>query len=121
LAVSEFVIGAYTTVREPDEILTSIHIPIIHGQVVAYEQFKIVERPTVGVAAVRLADKSVRVVVGAVGSLAQKFEGRAADIDPADIARRVEVIADLSGTERYKRHLTEVLARRALQRLDNLA
>jgi len=118
LSVAEFIVGPYTTVREGDEILTAIRVQIVPGRLVVYEQFKTLERPTVGVAAVGLDDRSVRVVVGAVGSVVEQFEGPRHDIDPAQIAQHVEVIADLGGSERYKRHLTEVSIRRALERIE---
>jgi len=117
VAVADFVVGPYTTVREEDEILTQVRIPIVPGQVAVYEQFKFQERPTVGVAAIRLEDGLVRVVVGAVGGVAEQFEGRLADLDPTEISRSVDVIADIGGPERYKRHLTEVLIRRAMERI----
>jgi carbon-monoxide dehydrogenase medium subunit len=113
--VADFVVGPYTTLREDDEILTDVLVPT--GRTVVYEQFKSSERPTLGVAAAREEDGSVLVVVGAVGGVAEVFDQTSTGLDPAGIARSVEVIPDLGGSERYKRHLTELYVRRALERL----
>lgn len=118
LTVEEFSIGPYTTALEDGEILASIHLPASPHPVV-YEKFQTMERPTVGVAAMASPDGSGMVVVGAAGPVPQKFEFRSRDkIDPGKIAGDVEIIPDLTGSERYKRHVTRMSIERALARIE---
>lgn len=115
LPVEEFAIGPYTTSLGDSEILTSISIPTVHGRI-AYAKHQTMERPTVGVAIAVSGDGATRVVVGAVGPAPQVFDADDPnDVDPADIAASVEVLPDLTGGERYKRHMTGVTVRRALE------
>jgi carbon-monoxide dehydrogenase medium subunit len=111
---AEFFLGPYWTVREPAELLVSITVPL-PAPVGVYVKFQTVERPTVAVAAVRRPDGTVRVVVGAVGDLptAADYADLGA-VDGDDLAARVEPVADLTGSERYKRHVTRVVVGRAV-------
>lgn len=115
--VSDFIVGPYTTVRHENELLTSIDIPLVERQIV-YEKFQTMERPTVGVAVAEEADGSRRVVVGAVGIRPEVFPiGPGGAIDSMEIASQMEVIPDLTGGERYKRHVTSRTIEAALRNL----
>lgn len=112
--IVDFLLGPYTTVRRPDEILTkfSIPLPAARGE---YLKFQISERPTVAVAAVRLPSGAARVVVGAVNDRPIVVEGSNwSDIDPAVVVARTDPVGDLAGSVEYKRHVTEVYVRRIL-------
>jgi carbon-monoxide dehydrogenase medium subunit len=120
LPVSEFVEGAFSTVREDEELLESIRIPkgVRAG---SYVRFQPAEYPTVSVAAVSDVAGS-RLVVGAVGERPEVFEAAdLRDLDPEDVAARVDVTEDLNGAEDYKRHVTAVHVRRAILRWQEVA
>jgi carbon-monoxide dehydrogenase medium subunit len=120
VSAAAFFLGPYWTAREPDELLTAVSIPLPAPSGV-YLKFQTVERPTVAVAAVR-REPGVRVVVGAVGELPVVSDhASVADVDPAAIAAAIEPVADLTGSERYKRHVTEVYVHRALAALGDAA
>jgi carbon-monoxide dehydrogenase medium subunit len=134
LPVSEFLTGMYQTALAPDEILVAIEIPLPAKDVrVGYVKFQILERPSVGVAAVATVRNgrfagAPTVIVGAVDEVPRAVPTQAlSGADPrderagealADAARRaVDPIADLAGGADYKRHLVGVIARRALASL----
>jgi carbon-monoxide dehydrogenase medium subunit len=138
IAVSDFLTGMYETALARDEIVVAVEIPLPGADVrVAYVKFQILERPSVGVAAVatvrdgRFAGAPT-IVVGAVDEVPRVVP--AADLagtDPrdagtgealAEAARRaVDPVADLAGGVDYKRHLVGVFARRALAALAEAA
>ncbi|QRP48658.1 xanthine dehydrogenase family protein subunit M [Amycolatopsis sp. FDAARGOS 1241] len=112
VAVAGFLIGAYWADREADELLTEVSIPLPAPKG-AYLKLQTAERPTVGVAAVRTAT-GLRLAVGAVGErpVVVDHDGPGApDFDT--LAEGIEMIPDLAGSVRYKRHVTAVYARRA--------
>lgn len=114
LSVQDFVLGAYWTDRAAEELLVDIRIPL-PAAAGAYEKYQIIERPTVAVAAVRLPSGRCRVVVGAAAEVPYVAEADSPEgIDPSAIAAELEPVADLTGSERYKRHVTEVFLSRAL-------
>jgi carbon-monoxide dehydrogenase medium subunit len=115
--VGEFVVGPYTTDRRADELLVRMDIPLGRLRRGVYLKHQTMERPTVGVAAVDWHDGGRRLVVGAVSERPVAFDAGDGEIDPDAVAAAVEPIPDLSGSTRYKRHLTSVLAQRALARL----
>jgi carbon-monoxide dehydrogenase medium subunit len=116
LDVADFVEGPFTTVREEEELLEAIRIPVRRSRS-AYLRFQPGEYPTVTVAAVQ-GDGGCRIVVGAVGEIPGVFTfPRAEDVDAAEIAAQVDVTEDLGGREDYKRHVTEVFVRRAMAQL----
>lgn len=121
VAMDEFVEGAFTTVRQEDELVEAIRLPRRQGRG-TYVRFQPSEYPTVSVALVRNVDDSgVRVVVGAVGERPELF--LADDLESVDagaIAESVDVTEDLNGSPEYKRHLTSVMVNRAIDRLRNL-
>ena len=118
VAVEEFVVGPYTTTRADDEILSEILVPLDRSRAV-YEKFQTMERPTVGVAGSIAHDGSVRVVIGAVGGSPHLHVANSLDSVDADaLAGDVEVIPDMTGSERYKRHVTRLYVQKVLTSLE---
>lgn len=134
LRVEEFVVGPYETALAEDELIESVLVPLpAEGVRAAYRKFQVLERPAVGVAAVGRVRGGVfaeapAVVVGAVDERpvripADVLEGAAGEdagaLEAVAAAAReaVEPVDDLSGSAEYKRHLTGVLVREALQAL----
>lgn len=134
LAVAELITGMYETAIGPDEIVVAIEIPLPAKDArVAYVKFQILERPSVGVAAVATLREgrfagAPRVVVGAADEIPRvvptaQFAGadardavtREAIAEAARLA--VEPLADLAGGVEYKRHLVGVFAQRAIDSL----
>lgn len=124
----DFIRGELETVREPDELLTTITFPRPTGPV-TYRRFKHGERPSVNVAMVWSlgADgrtiTSARVRVGALGSRPQPLkavEDALQGISVAEVRSAItvllpttldelEVNEDRYGSADYKRHLAGVL------------
>jgi carbon-monoxide dehydrogenase medium subunit len=134
LPVADFITGMYETALAADEIIVAIEIPLpARDARVAYVKFQILERPSVGVAAVAtLRDGrfvgAPAVVVGAVDEMPRRVDtAQFAGADARDAGTRealaeaaraaVEPIADLAGGVDYKRHLVGVFAQRALASL----
>lgn len=124
LPIAEFILGAYYTAREPDELLTSIMIPLTPARSGVYLKYQVAERPTAGVAALRWSvdgGSISRVVVGAAGELPVLAEGTEdSPIDTDTLIDRMEPIDDLTGSADYKRHVTGVFVRRALAELEGM-
>lgn len=132
---ARFFVDSYETVIGPAEILASIFVPRTpRGAGSAYVKFanKASRFAIVGVAAVVTPDRNgrcagARVAVTGAGPVA--FRARAAEraltgnpLDAASIARAasragdgVEFLADIHGSAEYRAHLTQVIARRALE------
>jgi len=134
LPIAELITGMYETAIGPDELIVAIDIPIpARDTRVAYVKFQILERPSVGVAAVATIRDgrfvgAPRVVVGAVDEVPRRVPAEALAgaslTDPAaraalaEAARSaVDPVADLAGGVDYKRHLVGVFAERALESL----
>jgi carbon-monoxide dehydrogenase medium subunit len=134
LAVAELITGMYTTTIAEDEIIVAIEVPLPAKDVrVAYVKFQILERPSVGVAAVaNVRDGrfvgAPTVVVGAVDEMPRRVDtAQFAGADARETRTReaigesarsaVEPTADLAGSVEYKRHLVSVFAQRALTQL----
>jgi len=134
LPVADFITGMYQTAIAADEIIVATLVPLPAKDVrIAYVKFQILERPSVGVAAVATVRDGrfvgvPTVVVGAVDEMARvvataQFAGaNAHDARTreaiAEAARAsVEPTADLAGSVEYKRHLVGVFARRAVDSL----
>lgn len=139
--VADFFTGVMETVRHHDELLTDISIPAPEETTgVAYERFKLHERPTAAVAAVIAIDEgqivNARIVAGCVGERPQRLTAtesalrgeRVTDATPAIAGRliRDEVLttSDAFESEDYKRQLARTVGQRAiasaLQRSSNL-
>lgn len=117
VALSEFLLGPYVADLQPGELLTAVRVPAGAASRCAYRKLQTAEWPTVGVAAVApgVTVPRYRVVVGAVAEVPAVVEADALDdFDPAAIAEDLDVIADLSGAEDYKRHVTAVTVARTL-------
>lgn len=120
--VTDFILGPYFSDRQENEILTEIALPLHKVVRAAYVKFQTMERPTVAVAAldIDLGGMAVRrVVVGAVGERPYMIDVTSpSGINPAAIVEDIEPIPDISGTVRYKRHVTAVSIARAIDKLD---
>jgi carbon-monoxide dehydrogenase medium subunit len=130
VAVDDLILGYYETCIAPDELLVEVVVPPAPERAV-YRKFRsrsTEDRPCVAVAATR-DDGRVRVVVGAVAEVPQHFpdvcalaDGRALEPElREEIARRygerVEPMADARGSAAYRRRVTAVEVRRALEEL----
>ncbi len=134
VSVEDFFVDYYETALEPDEILTSIHVPPPAGP--AWSHIKFTPRSeedfaTVGVAVTLTGTSSrcddARIALNSVGPTI--FRARAAedvlrgrDLSPARIeeagaaaADASDPIEDVRGSSDYKRDLTAVFVRRALE------
>jgi carbon-monoxide dehydrogenase medium subunit len=134
LPVVELITGMYETAIAADEIIVAIEIPLPDPAArIAYVKFQILERPSVGVAAVAIVRDgrfvgAPTMVVGAVDEVARPVPtAQFAGADARDAGTRealaaaarsaVEPIADLAGGVDYKRHLVGVFAQRAFASL----
>jgi aerobic carbon-monoxide dehydrogenase medium subunit len=117
LEVSQFVLGAFYADRTPQEILIEVVVPL-PAPIGVYLKYQTVERPTVVVALVRRPGSGHRIVVGAVAEVPYVLDvATVDDIDAARIAVDIDPIADLTGQEDYKRHVTKVYVERAVAAL----
>jgi carbon-monoxide dehydrogenase medium subunit len=134
LPVVELITGMYETAIAGDEIIVAIEVPVPDPATrIAYVKFQILERPSVGVAAVATVRDgrfvgAPTMVVGAVDEMARPVPtSQFAGADARDAGTRealaeaarnaVEPIADLAGSADYKRHLVGVFAGRAFASL----
>jgi len=134
-ALDAFVLGAYETAREPDEILIAVSLAVPSPRTVAtYVKFGLYERPTLGIALTMTLDAAgtmaadLRLAVGCVGprpvrvrAVEERYRGLAVDelaARGAEIgvaaARDVDVMADLHGAVDYKRDMVRVFTARAV-------
>lgn len=115
--VEDFVLGPYETALGEDELIESVVVPLPDAQLRAtYLKFQVLERPTVGVAALASKGGATTVVVGAVDEKPVRVDA-SGDVEEIVAAAReaVDPVDDLSGSAEYKRHLTGVLVQRALE------
>jgi aerobic carbon-monoxide dehydrogenase medium subunit len=119
VGIEEFVVGAYETDLAEDELIEAVVVPLPGAQTAAvYSKFQVLERPTVGVAAVRRNGDAPIVVVGAVDERPVRVDADGEVDDYVNAAREaIDPVDDLSGSAEYKRHLTGVMVRRALEEL----
>jgi aerobic carbon-monoxide dehydrogenase medium subunit len=120
VSVLEFIAGPYYADKEPDELLVEVRLPVDGPAVSAtYVKYQTMERPTIGVALAHAREAGTcRLVVGAVGEVPTAWTFTAPDeIDADAIAAEVDPTPDLTGSERYKRHITGVYVRRAVDAL----
>jgi carbon-monoxide dehydrogenase medium subunit len=136
IAAADFFTGLLSTALEPGEILTRIHLPGLKGRTgAAYVKLrnKASHYALVGVAAVvTLGDdgKIGRVALGVTGATAAPFRAAAAEAalaggDPGNgaIDHAAGMLSgtdgswmeDLHGSEDYRRHMADVIARRAIR------
>jgi aerobic carbon-monoxide dehydrogenase medium subunit len=131
LPMASFITGLMETARNHEEVLVTISIPEPASNAgVAYERFKLHERPTAAVAAVIAVDDGAitdaRVVAGSVGERPQRLletevilRGQPARTESATIAAdvirdEVETSGDVFESEAYTRQLVRTLGRRAV-------
>lgn len=136
MPLEEFILGPYTTQLQPGEILAAVRVPPpVPGALHAYVKFAIpteTERPTVTVAVqVVPEDGAVRdavLVVGAVTGRPRRVEVRELLVGHPLTPERAEqaaeaAVADLEPIDDgrtpvwYKRDVTRVMVRRALERV----
>ena len=134
IKADDFFKGLLTTALAPDEILTEVRVPIATGKVgAAYMKFPhpASRFAVVGVAAVLTMDgaKVGKASIGITGAGSQAVRakgveaaiaGKAADAASVQAAAEhapegVDVLADLQGSEDYKKHLLKVFAKRAME------
>jgi aerobic carbon-monoxide dehydrogenase medium subunit len=123
VAVEDFVAGPYWADKEPDELLLDVRVPIpSHRTRAVYLKYQTAERPTVGVALLYNGATGCRLVVGAVGEVQMLFTfGDPAEIDPEAVAAELDPTPDLTGSDRYKRHVAATYIRRAVHALAEAA
>jgi carbon-monoxide dehydrogenase medium subunit len=130
VAIEELILGYYETCIADDELLVEVRVPAAPERAV-YRKFRSrssEDRPCVAVAAVRDGQR-LRVVVGAVAERPQEFPevcalagGRELDRAlatkiGAGYAERVAAIDDVRGSAAYRRRVTAVEVRRAIEEL----
>jgi carbon-monoxide dehydrogenase medium subunit len=117
--LDDFIVGAYETSLAEDELIEAVVVPLPDGELrAAYLKFQVLERPTVGVAAVACNGGAPTVVVGAVDERPVRVEAANNVDDLVEAAREaVDPVDDLSGSAEYKRHLTGEMVRRVLAQL----
>ncbi len=128
LAIEQLILGHYETAIEPDELLVRAEVP--RPQRAVYLKFRSrssEDRPCVGVAAAVARDGALRVVVGAVAGTPQilpevcalaagaELTAGLRDEIAAGYGEGIEAFGDLRGSEVYRRRVTRVLVRRALE------
>lgn len=134
--MEEFFVGFYTTVLQPDEVLTEIIIPaVLPSSRASYQKFTSLSaegRPCVAVAALADFDSGgtctrLSVAVGAAVETPQRVaraealaEGRALTDDllvavADEVARSIDPLADSRGSAWYRREMTHLFVRRALE------
>lgn len=114
----EFMVGPYWTEIGDDEILTRITVPLVEGRQASYEKFQTLGRPSIGVAVRTDRSGATRLVVGSVCELPHVVDVAAvSEVDAEGIAAEVDVTADLTGDVEYKRSVTAVIIRRAVDAL----
>lgn len=121
VSLDEFLLGAYWTGRQPDELLTQVAVPLpddkVPGATGSYLKLQTLERPTVSVIALRRGD-GIRVCVGAVAEKPVVVDIAADDaMDAEAIADQVQPLADLAGSVEYKKHVTAVYVERTVTAL----
>jgi carbon-monoxide dehydrogenase medium subunit len=131
LPMASFITALMETARHHHEVLVSIAVPEPPANAgVAYERFKLHERPTAAVAAVIAVDDGTitdaRIVAGSVGERPQRLseteailrgqpaEGSTATIAADVIRDEVETSGDVFESEAYTRQLARTVGRRAV-------
>ncbi|MFQ5794440.1 MAG: FAD binding domain-containing protein [Candidatus Bipolaricaulia bacterium] len=134
LPIDEFIVDAYETALNQDELLTEIQIPLPSTRTGGgYQRFQFYERPAVSVAVWLTLDRAregmeeVRITVGCVEPKPVRaieaeaiLQGKAIDEARSLIveagrkaAAAMHPIDDLNGSGEYKKHLVEVFVTRA--------
>jgi len=132
--LSEFQRGSYETALVPGELITAISIPPLpqgfEGVYIKFTTGSSEERPCAGIAALARMENGIcqelRLAVGAVSQRPQRItsseeiargknlNAELIELIAAEAARVVDPIEDVRGPADYKRHLVQVLTRRAI-------
>ena len=127
IAASDFFTGFLETALAPDELLTEIRVPKVAGAGWSYQKFnrRALDWAIVGVAAVRrtVPRNGTGVALVNMGSTplrataVEQALGQGASIQDAAMAapEGTEPPTDLNASPDYRRHLAQVLVRRALE------
>ena len=135
LPLAEFFTGHYENALEPGEMIVSVKLPPFdqdwHGTYLKYCSLTPTDWPTVGVAAMVRADGGrigeARVVAGSVAErplrlteveamlASEKLSGEIVDEVGARYAAAADPLADVRGSEDYKRKMTGVFVKRAIR------
>ena len=123
IAATDFFTGFLETALAPDELLTEIRVPKVAGAGWSYQKFnrRALDWAIVGVAAVKNGHTGVALVnMGSTPLRATAVEqalGSGASVEDAAMAapEGTEPPTDLNASPDYRRHLAQVLVRRALQ------
>ena len=136
IPLEEFFLGFYTTALQPGEVLTEVFIPALpptsRASYQKYTSLSAEGRPCVAVAAVADLDtdgrcKQLAVAVGAAVETPQRVSGAEAlargqtltdELIAAvadEIGRSIDPLTDSRGSAWYRREMTRVFVRRALQ------
>lgn len=137
LPVADLATGFYSTSLGPGEIITGVSVPIGQDRVSAYEKYvsrSSEDRPCVGVFATARYDdgsslEQLSVVVGAAVAVPRRCDDITGSVVEsalddstirdlaAEIAGAIDPIEDARGSAWYRRKVTAVLVRRALERV----
>jgi carbon-monoxide dehydrogenase medium subunit len=123
IPAGEFFTGFLETALAPDELLTEIRVPKVAGAGWSYQKFnrRALDWAIVGVAAVRNGHTGVALVnMGSTPlratAVEQALSSGAAILEAAMAAPEgTEPPTDLNASPEYRRHLAQVLVRRALE------
>jgi len=123
IPAADFFTGFLETALAPDELLTEIRVPKVAGAGWSYQKFnrRALDWAIVGVAAVRNGTTGVALVnMGSTPLRATAVEEALSQgASVADAALQApegtEPPTDLNASPEYRRHLAQVLVRRALQ------
>jgi carbon-monoxide dehydrogenase medium subunit len=123
IPATDFFTGFLETALAPDELLTEIRVPKVAGAGWSYQKFnrRALDWAIVGVAAVKNGHTGLALVnMGSTPLRATAVEqalGSGASIEDAAMAapEGTEPPTDLNASPDYRRHLAQVLVRRALQ------
>jgi aerobic carbon-monoxide dehydrogenase medium subunit len=123
IPAADFFTGFLETALGPDELLTEIRVPKVAGAGWSYQKFnrRAIDWAIVGVAAVRNGTTGVALVnMGSTPLRATAVEealsqGASAADAAMQATEGTEPPTDLNASPEYRRHLAQVLVRRALQ------
>jgi carbon-monoxide dehydrogenase medium subunit len=123
ISATDFFTGFLETALGPDELLTEIRMPKVAGAGWSYQKFnrRALDWAIVGVAAVKNGTTGIALVnMGSTPLRAAAVEsalGQGASVAEAAMqaAEGTEPPADLNASPEYRRHLAQVLVRRALE------
>ena len=123
ISATDFFTGFLETALAPDELLTEIRVPKVSGAGWSYQKFnrRALDWAIVGVAAVKNGTTGVALVnMGSTPLRASAVEqalGQGASVGEAAMqaAEGTEPPTDLNASPEYRRHLAQVLVRRALE------